>query len=195
MTVGITAPVVVEVDEAMLARALPEFCRIVCDSVNDGAAISFMAPMSEADAGAFWMGVVRPEIALQNRVLFGAQYGGQFVGTVQLILQMPPNQSDRGEIAKMVVHPAFRRLGIARVLLDHALERAKTTGKTIVTLETRTGDSAEPLYASFGFQAAGTIPNFAWNPDGKAKHATTFMYLEMNRRTGAAPPSGFRSGM
>jgi hypothetical protein len=40
----------------------------------------------------------------------------------------------------------------------------------------RGGDAAEPLYASVGFEVAGVIPDFAWDPDGKALHATTYMF-------------------
>jgi len=60
--------------------------------------------------------------------------------------------------------------------MSHALEHAQQIGKSLVTLDTRTGDVAEPLYASLGFEVAGIIPDFAWDPDGKAKHATTYMY-------------------
>jgi hypothetical protein len=61
-----------------------------------------------------------------------------------------------------------------------ALEaHAKSLGKTLITLDTRTGDKAETLYASVGFQRAGVIPNYAYDPDGRAKHGTTYMYKEI----------------
>ena len=100
----------------------------------------------------------------------------EIVGTVQLLTVMPPNQPHRCEIAKMIVHPQARRLGIGRALMNEALDRARELGKTLVTLDTRTGDAAEPLYASVGFEVAGVIPDFAWDPDGKALHATTYMF-------------------
>ena len=103
-------------------------------------------------------------------------HAGDLVGTVQLITAMPPNQPHRCEIAKMIVHPRARRLGIGRSLMNRALHRARELGKTLVTLDTRTGDVAEPLYASVGFEVAGVIPDFAWDPDGKARHATTYMF-------------------
>ncbi len=76
----------------------------------------------------------------------------------------------------MIVHPRARRLGIGRSLMMRALDRARELGKTLVTLDTRTGDVAEPLYASVGFQVVGPIPDYAWDPDGKARHATTIMF-------------------
>lgn len=76
----------------------------------------------------------------------------------------------------MIVHPNARRLGVGRHLMARAIEHAGELGKTLVTLDTRTGDAAEPLYASVGFEVAGVIPEFAWDPDGQARHATTYMY-------------------
>jgi ribosomal protein S18 acetylase RimI-like enzyme len=79
----------------------------------------------------------------------------------------------------MIVHPQARRLGVGRSLMTIALDHARALGKTLVTLDTRTGDVAEPLYESVGFATAGVIPDFAWDPDGKAKHATTYMYCRI----------------
>jgi ribosomal protein S18 acetylase RimI-like enzyme len=93
-----------------------------------------------------------------------------------LLLPCPPNQPHRCEIAKMIVHPNARRLGIGRSLMNRAIARAGELGKTLVTLDTRTGDLAEPLYASVGFEVAGVIPGFAWDPDGRTQHATTYMF-------------------
>ncbi len=166
----------VDLGEAGLNVHLAGLARVLADSVNDGAAISFMSPLTPDVAALFWLNDVRPEVASGRRVLFGALRGGELVGTVQLITAMPPNQPHRCEIAKMMVAPSARRLGLGRALMMAALERARTLGKTLVTLDTRTGDRAEPLYASVGFKTAGIIPDFAFDPDGKAKHATTYMY-------------------
>jgi len=89
---------------------------------------------------------------------------------------MPPNQQHRYAVAKIIVHPDARRLGIGRCLIARAIEHARDVGKTLITLDTRTGDVAEPLYTSAGFEFEGVIPDFAWNPDGQARHATTYMF-------------------
>jgi GNAT superfamily N-acetyltransferase len=170
---------IVEIDPAGLDRHLDALATILADSVADGAAISFMAPLAHEDAARFWRESVRPVIAAGRRVLFGALREGALLGTVQLILAMPPNQPHRAEIAKMIVHPRARRRGIGRALMIRALDGARDSGKTLVTLDTRTGDVAEPLYASVGFQVAGVIPDYAWDPDGRATHATTYMYCRI----------------
>lgn len=167
---------IIELDGPAMRERLEALSRILADSVDDGAAISFMAPMSYHDAALFWSRDIRPEVEAGRRVLLGAERDGDLLGTVQLINAMPPNQPHRCEIAKMIVHPRARRLGIGRALMTRALDRADQLGKTLVTLDTRTGDAAERLYASVGFEVAGVVPDFAWDPDGKARHATTYMF-------------------
>jgi len=167
---------IIELDGPGIEARLDALADILAQSVADGAAISFMAPLPHGDAARFWAQDVKPEVNAGRRVLFGAVQGGDLVGTVQLIIAMPRNQPHRCEIAKMIVHPRARRLGIGRALMTRALDHARTLGKTLVTLDTRTGDVAELLYQSLGFEVAGVIPDFAWDPDGKAKHATTYMF-------------------
>jgi len=159
-----------------IERRVEDLCRILVDSVASGAAISFMSPLPYHDAEQFWLRDVKTEVAAGRRVVLGAERDGDLVGTVQLLTAMPPNQPHRCEVAKMIVHPRARRLGVGRCLINSALECARARGKTLVTLDTRTGDVAEPLYRSVGFATAGVIPDFAWDPDGKAKHATTYMF-------------------
>lgn len=167
---------VIELDAVAIEKRVEALSQILADSVADGAAISFMAPIPYEDAARFWTVDVGPEVAAGRRVLYVAERNGEIVGTVQLLTAMPPNQPHRCEIAKMIVHPRARRMGVGRALMNQALDRARELGKSLVTLDTRTGDVAEPLYASVGFEVAGVIPDFAWDPDGKARHATTYMF-------------------
>lgn len=169
-------PHIIELDGLALEQRLATLARILADSVALGAAIGFMDPLTQDDAARFWRESVRPEVAAGRRILFAAQRDGEVLGTVQLITGMPLNQPHRCEIAKMIVDPRARRLGLGRALMTRAIDRARELGKTLITLDTRTGDVAEPLYASVGFEVAGVIPDYAWDPDGKARHATTYMY-------------------
>lgn len=155
---------------------LADLIRVLRDSVLDGAAISFMAALTEAEAQSFWRDEVSSGVETGSRLLFGAFVDDRLVGTVQLILGMPPNQPHRAEISKMVVHPESRRLGLGKKLMIAALDAAERANKTLVTLDTRTGDVSEALYRSVDFEKAGVIPDFAYDPDGQARHATTYMY-------------------
>lgn len=167
---------ITELTAAEVAQHLDDLCRVLIDSVMDGAAISFMTTMTRADAERFWLHDVRSAVESGGRHLFAAFVGGRLVGTVQLVIAMPPNQPHRAEIAKMVVHPDGRRRGLGKALMNAALAAARQAGKTLVTLDTRSGDVSEALYRGVGFELAGVIPDYAYDPDGAKRHATSYMY-------------------
>jgi GNAT superfamily N-acetyltransferase len=90
-----------------------------------------------------------------------------------------PNQPHRAEVKKLLVHPDARRRGIARALMLALEDVAAAEGRTLLTLDTRTGDSAEPLYLSLGYHAAGVIPRYARGPHSPELESTTFLYKEL----------------
>jgi ribosomal protein S18 acetylase RimI-like enzyme len=92
-----------------------------------------------------------------------------------VILALPPNQPHRGEIAKLLVHRSALRRGIAQLLMEHAEVEARAEGKTLLVLDTVTGDDAERLYIRLGWTRVGVIPNYALYPDGRPC-ATTFFW-------------------
>lgn len=157
----------------------PALAQIMADTVAAGAAIGYMQPFSLADGLAFFADQVFPEIRAGRRLLLIAIMDGAMVGSVQLITGLPPNQPHRCEVAKMMVAPAARRRGIGAALMAALEAQARAAGKTLITLDTRTGDRAEPLYRAAGFVAAGVIPGFALDPDGAGLHATTYMYKQL----------------
>ena len=150
--------------------------QIMADTVNDGAAIGYMQPFTRDDGLDFFQDQVFPEVRAGRRILLIATLAGVPAGSVQLITSLPPNQRHRCEVAKMMVAPAARRNGIGRALMQALDMQARAAGKSLITLDTRTGDRAEPLYRAAGFETAGVIPGFALDPDGRTLHATTYMY-------------------
>ncbi|MGY6704819.1 GNAT family N-acetyltransferase [Roseinatronobacter sp.] len=167
---------VIELSSCDIDTYTSDLCRVLIDSVREGAAISFMATLTLAEAERFWRNDVRAAVQRGGRQLFGVLADSRLVGTVQLITGMPPNQPHRAEISKMIVHPESRRLGLGKALMTAAIDAARRADKVLVTLDTRTGDVSEALYRSVGFEQAGVIPDFAFDPDGQARHATTYMY-------------------
>lgn len=68
---------------------------------------------------------------------------------------------DEAELATLAVHPSFRRRGIARKLLQTAMDAAYADGARIYHLEVRAGnEAAQKLYESFGFEAVGRRPGY-----------------------------------
>ena len=64
---------------------------------------------------------------------------GELVGTVQVILALPPNQPHPAETAKLLVHRSARRRGIAQLRMERAEVEARAEGKTLLVLDTVTG--------------------------------------------------------
>lgn len=159
-----------------LVRHLDDLADLLHACVHAEASVGFILPFAMADSRAFWLDSVRPSLRAGRRVLLAAWLDGRLVGTVQLGLEMPPNQPHRADVAKLLVHPEARRRGIARQLMRALEDRARQAGRTLLVLDTRTDDRAEPLYRSLGYQVAGTIPGYARNVHGDAFHATTYMY-------------------
>jgi len=161
------------------AHHLDDLARLLQACVADGASVGFVMPFGTQEAARFWQRGVLPALADEGRLLWAAFDGTRLVGTVQLVLDMMPNQSHRAEVSKMLVAPAFRRRGIARALMQALLARAETEGRDLVTLDTRSGDPSQALYASCSFKVAGEIPGFALAPEGGPRRdPTTYMYRQ-----------------
>jgi ribosomal protein S18 acetylase RimI-like enzyme len=160
-----------------LVRHLPELGALLHACVHDGASVGFVMPYGVDDGEAFWRGKVLPSLRAGGLLLFVAREGEAIAGTVQLDYDTMPNQRHRAEVRKLLVHPAFRRQGIARALMTELERHAHRLQRSLLTLDTRTGDHAEPLYAALGYRTAGVIPGYARAPhdDGRFD-ATTIMY-------------------
>ena len=148
--------------------------------VNAGASVGFVLPYSAADSAAFWTGNVRPNVEAGTRLLLVARRGERIAGSVQLDYDTPPNQPHRAEVRKLLVHPDVRRQGIAQQLMAELERRAPALGRTLLTLDTRTGDKAEPLYAALGYHRVGVIPDFCRDTaDAGRLDSTTIMYKRL----------------
>jgi len=146
---------------------------VLHDVVEGGASVSYMAPFSHAQAREAFEGFAA-EVEQGRRLLLAAFAGDELVGTVQVILAAPPNQPHRGEIAKLLVRRSARRRGVAQLLMEHAEREALAEGKTLLVLDTVTGDGAECLYARIGWIKVGVIPGYALYPDGRPCDTTVF---------------------
>jgi GNAT superfamily N-acetyltransferase len=159
---------VTEVREQLEALAA-----VLHDCVEGGASVSYMAPFSLEDARRAFDGFVA-EAEQGRRLILAAFVGGDLVGTVQVIVGLPPNQPHRGEIAKLLVHRRARGRGIAQLLMEHAEAEARAEGKTLLVLDAVTGGDAARLYARLGWTTVGVVPGFALYPDGRPCDTTYF---------------------
>jgi ribosomal protein S18 acetylase RimI-like enzyme len=138
---------------------------MLIETVASGGSVSFMHPLSPEHADSFWDASL--EAASHGaRIVLGAWCEETFVGTVTLLLDMPPNQPHRAEIAKLMVRQAFRGHGIAAALIRAAEGLAIQHGRTLLVLDTAVDGGARGLYEKAGFTLTGEIPDYALKPHG-----------------------------
>ncbi len=124
-----------------IADRLDELGALLHACVHAGASISFVLPFTPDESAAFWRQAVLPAVRNGTRLLLVAQVDGRIAGSVQLDYDTPPNQPHRAEVRKLLVHPAFRRRGLARALMVELERQALLLGRSLLTLDTRSGDA------------------------------------------------------
>ena len=138
---------------------------ILIETVAHGGSVSFMHPLQPEAASAFWDNALAAA-GRDERIILGAWDGDLLAGTVTLLLDCPPNQPHRAEIAKMMTRLSHRGRGIATALMQTAEEIAAKRNRTLLVLDTATDGGAAGLYEKLGFTLAGEIPDYALKPQG-----------------------------
>jgi acetyltransferase len=170
LTIGrLTAPV----GDADL-RALAE---LLVDAVHSGAAVSFLEPLTLERAEEWWRTTIS---ASHSAIFLVARDGDRIVGTVQLHPAWAPNQPHRAEVAKLLVHRRLRRTGLGTQLMCAVEDAASAAGFTLLTLDAKRGEAAEHLYRRLGWSHAGTIPRYAFDPDGTTPHDAVIFYKHLD---------------
>ncbi|MCX8964618.1 GNAT family N-acetyltransferase [Erwinia psidii] len=163
-------------DTDQAQNELPSLLHVLGGCVEEGASVGFIS-MDPQPMRQFWLGAI-DSLASGEKQLLVARQNGTVVGTVIVARVMTPNGQHRAEICKLLVHPDARRQGIARELLKRAEDLAKAAGVTLLVLDTRSGDVAEQLYLTEGWQMSGSIPAYALSTEG-ALDATTVMFKQL----------------
>ncbi|WP_336754926.1 GNAT family N-acetyltransferase [Pantoea sp. USHLN298] len=155
-------------------QRLSELCDVLQGCVAQGASVGFIDAADQQAILRFWQNRIY-SLASGNDELWVASQHGAIVATVMINNSAMPNGRHRAEISKLLVHPRARRQGIARQLMQQAEQRARQMGKTLLVLDTRSGDVASDLYRSLDWQVAGSIPFYAESTTGELD-ATTYMF-------------------
>lgn len=187
MTDSVSAPAEIRVEEwliggsraAAIDAEIDMLAEVLHAVVHAGAGVSFFTPFSVEEARAFWVDKVLPQMGAGKRRVVVARLDERIVGTVQLELEMPPNQQHRAAVEKMLVHPVAWRRGIGRALMIALEEMARSEERTLLTLDTVSGSKAELLYRSLDFITVGIIPRYARGALTPELEGTTIMYKEL----------------
>ncbi|MEU9143766.1 GNAT family N-acetyltransferase [Streptomyces sp. NPDC048349] len=152
-----------------------QLAALLLDVVDGGASLGFLAGLDRESAAAWWDSLL-PAVEDGSLALWVSRTDdGRVDGTVSWYRESKPNGRHRAELRKLMVHPAARGRGTARALLAEAEAAAAAAGVVLLFLDTETGSGAERVYRSAGWTEAGTIPDYATDPDGRL-HPTTLFY-------------------
>jgi GNAT superfamily N-acetyltransferase len=164
---------ILRLDADRARSELDGLAAVLADCVDGGASVRYLAPFSLEQAREAFTAVA-DDVEQGRRVLLAAFLHGELVGTVQLALGMQPNSPHRAEVVQLLVRRSARRCGIAERLMAAVERVASLEGKSLLVLDTVTGDAAERLYARLGWTRVGEIPNYALYPDGRPCSTTYF---------------------
>lgn len=157
---------------------IDQLASVLMDCVEGGASVSFMQPLTQERAAAFWRKVALG-VAAGERALLVAEDAQGVCGTVQLVLDQPENQPYRADLSKLLVHRRVRRQGLGEALMRAAEAMARDCGKTLLVLDTAS-DTAERIYERLGWVRVGVIPGYALLPQGGLCDTVLF-YRELSR--------------
>ncbi len=150
---------------------------LLVDTVESGSAVSFLSPLTVDAAEAWWRRTIAGSDA--RAIFLVARDEAGVVGTVQLHPAWAPNQPHRAEVVKLIVHRRARGAGLGAALMRRIEAEARKSGFRLLTLDTKRGVAAEHLYRRLGWTVVGTIPGYAFDPDGRTPHDAVIFYREL----------------
>ena len=155
-----------------------ELTDLLHDAVTHGASVGYVLPVDVALLKKYWSDVAR-EVSSGDICLLALRRDERVVGSAQLAFCGKPNAPHRAEVQKVLVHSAYRRMGLGRALMHAAEEHARAHGRTLLVLDTESDSAGQRLYEAAGYLKAGDIPRFCLGTiSGWA--ATTYMYKHLD---------------
>jgi len=151
---------------AELERCLPRLAELLCESVNGGASLGFLRPLTPDDTRTYWLSL-HPELRAGRRLLLAAYVADDLVGSGQLTLPSWPNARHRAELQKLFVATRLRGRGVGRSIVVSLHDLARRHGRSLIILNTRRGDQTETFYHGLGYQTVGVTPGYTIGPAGE----------------------------
>lgn len=157
-----------------ISRHSAALCELLSDSVESGASVGFVLPINHTEIQEYWQGVA-DSLSSNHQLFVATNDNGAIIGSVQIEIPTKANGSHRAEVQKLMVHTSAQGQGVAKALMQHIEDAAKSLEVTLLVLDTRLGDTASYLYRKVGYIEAGQIPHFAKNSEG-GFDATVYFY-------------------
>lgn len=154
------AKLVVERITSFSEEDLLALCEATDAAIIDGGGFGWLQSPGRQVMESYFKGL----LMVPERELYVGRVDGVIVGSTQLV--RPPRSNEAQAMAATLtqtfVAPYGRRLGLARMMVTRAEERARAMGYQVLNLDVReTHTSAIALYESLGFERWGTHPAYA----------------------------------
>ena len=166
------------ISAADLDCVLSPLTELLRESVDAGASLGFLAPLSYEDARDYWWSL-RPELQAGSRLLLAAYAEDRVIGSGQLALPKWSNATHRAELQKVFVATAMRGQGVGRRLMTGLHDAARAHGRSLLLLSTRHGEPTEEFYKGLGYREVGVIPGYMYGPGGK-RYDNLVLYQELS---------------
>lgn len=170
---GVASDRVVELAPAEIRSRRAQLVDLLADAIDGGASVNYVLPFRREDLDAYWRAVAS-DVESGKRKVLAIIVDDRVVGSVQLLPCDKPNQPHRADVQKLLVHRNYRQRGAGSALMRALEERARSAGRWLLTLDTRSGSAADALYPRWGWHAVGQIPDFALDPDGSPAACTFY---------------------
>jgi len=168
---------VVALDAAGVEQHLGALAQLLLDAHASGMALGLAPALSRAGAEAAWLETAS-RLEPGERVQLASLDGDDLVGAVHLARSTAANGRHRGEIQRLVVRAGRRGKGAGRLLMDAAVEHARSLGLSLLWLSTHAETDADRIYGQLGWTRSGVIPDYALLPSGDLA-ANAFYYLKL----------------
>lgn len=154
--------------------------QLLADVIRDGGSMGFLANATDTELMEFWASELSRVHSGVN-VLVCAMDADTCIAAGILTCETKATGRHRAEVRKLMVHPEYRRQGVASQILTRMEEAACERGVRLLTLRTEAGSAASVLYSLSGWTLIGTVPNYAAGSDGSL-HPVSFYYKELSTK-------------
>lgn len=163
-------------DDELLTTDVDLLVELIHNAISTNNSVGFLHTTTKSQLMEFWKDEIK-ELQTANTFVI-ARDEMRIVGIVILTRETRPNGRHRAELRKLIVHSDYQRNGIAYALERAATDLAREIGLKLLYLDSATDFLVERVYESWGWQKAGSIPDYSSKPDGTLE-PTTYFYKQI----------------